>query len=116
MQHDADERGSGCPAGPAEFLCDRVALCRVESSQRLARKPRQMSERPLHDFSIAPERLQNIGLDRGVVSTWHLIFIARRNDHRGNGLQIVTLGLVELGHHFPQSKRLARRCFIWSAM
>ncbi len=100
LQHDADERRGGGTAGGAEFLGDRVALGRIERGQRLAGQTREMIER-LHDqFGIAAERLQHIGLDRGIVGSGHLIFVARGNDHGCDSAEIVALGLREFGHHF----------------
>ena len=51
-----------------------------------------MIERRADGFGIAAERLEDVGLDRRIVGAGHGIFRARRNDHGGDGAQIVALG------------------------
>jgi hypothetical protein len=78
-------------------------------------KTREMIERITHQFGVAAERGNNVGLNGGVVCPGHTVFRTGRHDHAGSDTQIVTLKGAKSdfrGHNQPQSNRLARRCFI----
>jgi hypothetical protein len=92
LQHDADERRGSGTSRCAEFLRHRIAPRRVELGQRLAGQPRQMIERGTDGFGIAAKRFEDIGLDRRIISAGHGIFRTRRDDHGGDGAQVVALG------------------------
>ena len=53
-----------------------------------------MIERRAHHPGVAAERRQDIGLDGGIVGAGHVVFVARGNDHRRDGAEIVALVLV----------------------
>ena len=64
----------------------------IEFGQRLAGETREMIERLRYLRSVAAERRQHVGLDRGIVCAGHLVLVAGGNDHRGDGAEIVALG------------------------
>ena len=50
-----------------------------------------MIERLAHHRGVAAKRRENVGLDRRVIGSGHIILAAGRDDHRGDGPQIVAL-------------------------
>src|SRR5262249_28639835 len=97
---------------------DRFLSARAEAGQRLSGEACDLVERFPYKALIAAKRPENIRLDRRIVRTGHVEFIARRDDQARNGAEIIELSRGEgtlAGHHLPQSNRLARRCFIWAA-
>ena len=50
-----------------------------------------MIQRRRHQFGVAAEGRKNIGLDRGIIGAGHFVLVARGDDHRGDGAEIVAL-------------------------
>src|SRR5690349_7301196 len=96
---------------------DSIAFGLIERRQRFAGKLRDMVERCRHHPGVAAERRNDIALDLGVIGTRHFVFVAFGNHHARYDAQVIALHRGERffdDHADPQSKRLARRLFIWS--
>ena len=123
LQDDADERRSRSAAGGAELVRDRLAFGGIEFGQRLADKAREMIERllePARCRGRAWPACQPGSRDRPrrapCTRRWRERSSQRQCGGRRVGLRSVHwLRTCLLQTWRSQSKRLARRCFIWSA-
>jgi hypothetical protein len=88
---------------------------RVETGERATGKARELAERLAHKAHVAPECRSNVGLDYRIIRARHSEFGIGWDHQRRYGAQIVALSGSKRaigGHYSPQSKRLAKRCFI----
>src|SRR6266478_6608249 len=91
LQHDAGERRRGSSARCTELPGYRLADGLVKICKRHPGQARQMIERFAHQFGVAAERDEDVGLNRRVVRAGHAELLAGGNDHGGNDTQIVAL-------------------------
>jgi hypothetical protein len=96
-----------------------LAPSRGKSGQRRPGKPGELVERLPHRAPVAAEGCHDVGLDRRIIRAGDVEFDAGRDQDASDDAQIVALRRGQRavsGHSRTQSNRLARRCFIWSAM
>src|SRR4029077_10774825 len=119
LQDDAGQRGHRSPAIRPELDCYCLSLRWTETSEWSPGDAREHVQRIGDNRRVATQGCHDIRLDGWVIRAGHIEFLACRNDHAGDNAEIVSLSRSEsplFGHRWPQSNRLARRCFIWSAM
>ena len=92
---------------------------RVKTGQRQAGEPSKLVQRLPYKARVAAKGCHDVGLDRGIIGTGHIELRAGWDHDAREDAQILALCGLERavrGHRWPQSNKLTRRCFIWSAM